>query len=238
MKKQLIIIAIMAASLSQGQTMFAQMFGKAETPIPAVAWYKLDGNALDSSGNGYTGTVKGAVVTNGYFGQGYYFGGAAAVIDRATSQGLVNGASGTVCFWMKADSRETKYTWSVAQNGQAFFWSRRESDGRVSARLYQGSQAFWVYSTSKYSAGTWVHVAFRWGVTGWKISINGAPEGTDANTTAVNLGASTLTVGAQYPDIPMNGSMDDVRIFDRALSVANIQRIMTGQSVQPVEELQ
>ena len=60
MKKQLIIVAIVATCGLANAQIFAQMFGGvAETPIPAVAWYRLDGNALDSSGNGYNGTWAG-----------------------------------------------------------------------------------------------------------------------------------------------------------------------------------
>jgi hypothetical protein len=36
----------------------------------------------------------------------------------------------------------------------------------------------------------------------------------------------------------MVGVIDDVRVYNRVLSPANIQRIMTGQTVEPIEELQ
>ena len=97
MKRAIILLAILAAAGLAGAQMFAQMFGQTSTgtPIAALAWYKLDGNALDSSGNGYDGTWIG---TEAYSNSAAFFNGVSRISGIPAS---ADDAQFTLCAWVR-----------------------------------------------------------------------------------------------------------------------------------------
>lgn len=69
-----------------------------------IAYYSFDGNANDTSGNGYDGTVFGATLTSGYSGQAYDFNGSGAYIYAPVNINAGTLPEMTMGAWVKADS--------------------------------------------------------------------------------------------------------------------------------------
>lgn len=239
MKRAITIAAMLAAAGLAGAQMFAQLFGTTGTPIPAVAWYKLDGNALDSSGNGYDGTWSGTAA----YAAGKFAGTQAASFNGSSNIGATNlaeNASSTVAMWIKSNrflSTSTAFFLDICSNQMRLM----VASSTVANRLVVGAsnshvsfadgvsiQDEFTHVSYVVSGGIVTHIY----VNGLSIEISGSANPADASD-GTKIGRSNL--GTAYY---ATGLIDDVRIFDRALSHANIKRIMQGQDVAPIEELQ
>ena len=236
MKRAIILLAVMAANLAHGQ-MFAQLFGgSVGTPIPAVAWYKLDGNALDSSGNGYDGTWTG----DGLYSSGAFDGSTAArfsTTNRITADFYTGvGQQFSSMAWVNQNSKSGLRRIIISSTDQ---FGMRLNDGTSAfvSGVYSGSQknllTYWTSQT-----GTWYHVATTFSNGTLRNYINGV-EANSLESIGTITSATTGYIGNWVSNAQgFNGLIDDVRIYGRALTPANIARIMTGQDVAPIEELQ
>ena len=115
------------------------------------------------------------------------------------------------------------------------------SDGTLEVRM-QSATTSYVIASAAITATNWFHVAFSWGVGGMQLYIDGAAPVTDpytgglgttsggiGNYEAIVLGASQFTSDPDFDITPlrrwMQGYLDDVRIYDSALGLAEIQAI-------------
>lgn len=223
--------------------MFAQLFGATGTPIPAVAWYKLDGNALDSSGNGYNGTVNGPIASEGVYGQGYWFDGTNDYISADSAAGAFSGAA-TWTAWVKSNKTSGEFISMYSPRSGRSYGIQVDSLGRLLFRASSDGTSVWQRAAStagRIDDGEWRHVAVSYNGTTFSVFFNGVPVYSVGETRAIYAGDAPLWLGAQSEyssTLPFCGTLDDVRIFDRALSQANIQRIMESQNNEPLEEFQ
>ena len=108
----------------------------------------------------------------------------------------------------------------------------------VSIRIRDnGTIRFWNYnanfnanSTGTLSANTWYHVAATWDANISRIYINGVADGT--NTGDSNLLGNTYRIGhSAVLGGPFNGNIDDIRIYNRALSAQEIRTLATRRGI-------
>ena len=225
--------------------MFAQLFGgSVGTPIPALAWYKLDGNALDSSGNGYHGTVNGPIASEGVYGQGYWFDGTNDYISADSAAGAFSGAA-TWTAWVKSNKTSGEFISKFSPASGRSYGIQVDLLGRLNFRASSdGTSVAWARPVSpagRIDDGEWRHVAVSYNGTTFSVFFNGVPVYSAGETRAIYAGDAPLWLGAQseFPTtLPFRGTLDDVRIYDRALSEDNIKRIMESQDNEPLEELQ
>src|SRR6185503_1333269 len=116
------------------------------------------------------------------------------------------------------------YELSLASSTSAF-------PQKVFFRINQGTSAdtYRVNSTTLYpiDGNTWMHVAATFDGTNLKIYINGQLEGTtSAAGQTISTNSLALGLGAQSDGQRMyQGALDDVRIYNRALTLAEIQAL-------------
>jgi hypothetical protein len=86
------------------------------------------------------------------------------------------------------------------------------------------------------TTGVWHHVAAVYDGTTIKIYLDGVLDGSVTANYAPTNGASSLKIGARGDDANtrLNGLIDDVRIYNRALSEGEIQSVMVYDSTPPV----
>ncbi len=191
-----------------------------------------DGLVTDASGNGRTGTVQGATwVADGARGGAYRFDNNSQVIT-ATDAGLPSGdAPRSIALWMKID---TNYAdgctgmlgygtdnFSRQFNGLGFDW-RMDRD-RV---YFSPGGACFLANRRLPAPGTWIHVAYTYGGNGTHhLYVDGVPsDGMSELWGPVDtLLSGMLRIGG-HPngEGPDGGYVDDVRIYDRALSAEEI----------------
>lgn len=105
------------------------MFYPHKRTMNTSAIYHFDGNANDASGNNNNGTVTGATLVGGRFGQAYSFDGTDDYIEIAYAASLANTTAFTLAGWFNFnDFAENKrlanmFTNETANNRRGWIWS-------------------------------------------------------------------------------------------------------------------
>jgi hypothetical protein len=240
MKTLILLLSILFTTIS---------FAQVPSYVPAnglVGWWPFNGNANDESGNGNNGTVNGATLTidrNGVANQAYSFDGYNDFISINDNQTL-NVSNVTVSAWYNA------VDYGSAQQGfQGHIVSKRESSGwGTSFQLalenstpnhtiwatYTIAGNGWAYysSNSVLTSQNWIHVTYTHDNTSAKIFINGIL----VNTTLISGGLQTNNLPLWFGARPnagensafFNGKLDDIGIWNRALTECEIQNLYTS----------
>ena len=204
-----------------------------------IASYTFDGNANDSSGNGHNGSVSGVTLTTDRFGDAdsaYDFNGSSSVINCGN---LINGSTFTVSAWVNIDSfTSSSYMgpWSQASTtvmdthsyslytataagsfGVSMLWADGTAvDDRISYTLpidewHMITQTFDGEYLKTYDNGSQINSKY--------VPGTGIQNGFDFRIgETISFPGSVL---ATYFD----GQIDDVRIYDRALSSTEVSEL-------------
>lgn len=193
-----------------------------------VGHWKLEDNALDSSGNGVDGTEYYMTYTDGKIGRCGDFNGSNGYIETGISSVLNVGTTLTACAWIYRETNDNS-TESIIHHilkGSPWtgFWLGSWSDGKLMA-FVGNYNTHNLYTTDVISNEEWHHVAlisngstFAIWVDGDKASADKAV-GSAQNDVSVRIGWSASS--GQYFD----GLIDDVRIYNRALSQEEITNL-------------
>jgi hypothetical protein len=222
----------------------ASEFFRLFRPAPAglLAWWPGDGNALDVVG-GKDGSLRnGATFAPGVGGQAFSFDG---VDDYLEVPLLLGGLSeGTVEFWFDVDSWDYTsapdgiYLWACVEwlpQGPVSFDGMNLGTHRGATATgelifgifpWEAGQWFWAYSGVTPALNTWYHVAGTWRPTGIRIYVNGQLKGTHDYTGPMPSYALHNLVGcSSWPQSAIQGKVDELRLYSRALSESEIRAI-------------
>ncbi|TSC60128.1 MAG: putative transmembrane protein [Parcubacteria group bacterium LiPW_15] len=197
-----------------------------------VGYWKLDeGAALtaaDSSGKGHSGTVYGTVATSGFAGNARFFAGAGNYIDMGSLNHL-SGNNFTVSFWAKTSSTSDYSSFIDSSIGGAsnqirfylgYYYS---SVPRVAILLGNGTTFNTLDTGYTIPPGIWVHYAVTVSSTQVIFYVDGKQYGS-ATTTSLTLAEGDWKIANGLGGTGwFNGWMDDVRIYNHALSASEIQ---------------
>ncbi len=195
----------------------------------------------DRSGAGNTGTLtNGPTVTPGKIGQALNFDGTNDYVSVASATSIHPALPFSFSFWVKPTtvssaqgifgSRE-----AVQHDG---YWSSIGSDGSVTINYGDGAGCDPADRRTKTSpastlvAGQWQHVTgIISGATDMSIYVNGVDVGGTYSGTGGSISYGSLSIlrlgsvggSGGCPAAYFNGSMDEVRLYNRALSTTEIQ---------------
>ena len=225
-----IVISFMA-----GQT-------KADLSDGLVAHYQFNGNANDESGNGNNGTVFGAALTTDRFGNpnsAYSFDGTDDGILIPESGSLNNGnfQSGyTIAAWIKPTGLPTEsgYKMIVSTNGFGLRLLTYESDPDVKLEAHhchsQGTSSWPPFAPMP--RDSWYFTVTTWdGSTGeWKMFLDSTPSYSITKIDLEEFSPShpdQVAIGQDswYDRWYFEGTIDDVRIYNRALSDSEVTEL-------------
>jgi hypothetical protein len=202
--------------------------------------------ALDASPNGNHGTPVNfdtpPTTTSGHAGKG-----SALVFDRHRKQRIDVGSGAqrsldvrrfTIAAWIWITETDTpEKNWEIAEKAAAYWMNVRNGHDSPSAAyrlrcgLIVNGVQHTVDSDIRVPLGSWVHVAGTYNGTWLRVYINGVRRGSRAVSGRVDANDYPLAVGANNKpnrdvDDPihnwMMGSMDDFRLYNRALTKAEI----------------
>ncbi len=190
------------------------------------------GTTADAAGNNNTGTLRnGAAWTTGKYGNGLNFDGADDFVSVADANSLDLGATGTIEAWVRLDTLNRWH--SVIAKGDAN-WNPSHNyaleinnANRFVCILGNGNNSVTVTSTITASTGRFYHLACVWTGSRLQLYIDGALHTSAAQTLVPAGNASTLYIGQFGGNTDrLDGMIDEVRIYDRALSQAQVQSDM------------
>ena len=210
-----------------------------------VGYWKLDEtsgtSAADSSGGGNTGTLTNGPVwaTGGRDSGALTFDGVDDYVNLGTSTSLAGGAAVTVSAWVKPtgsngeiiarrDVSQTFMSWELLIAGGKAKFTNMTSSGY--------NPDYTVTSNATISTGVWTHIAGVYtnadGVL--RIYVNGVADGTTNGSGTISSAAGVKTYmgaysnGSSAPTNPFAGTIDDVRVYNRALSPQEIWQLYNG----------
>ena len=216
--KLTLFVAVLAAALFLG--------GCASTETSSdslknglVAYYPFDGNAKDKSGYGNDGEVKGAthkVDRHGNIDSAYGFDGASE-IKAAKPKELTH--INTISCWVKIASK-TKYQY-VVDLGENSNWIEVIDGSYIRVA---GKDRRYFDSKKPVQEMIWHHIVLALNGSHIKLFIDGKEDGSITGNSKV--AGPFLSIG--MPDdhrSGFHGSIDDVRIYNRALSAEEVKAL-------------
>jgi hypothetical protein len=189
---------------------------------------------LDKSGNGNTGTLTNMNQSTspavGKIGQGLYFDG---VNDSVTANSAASAiATGDVSYsaWFKLSGAASGYIIDLADapsNNDVYLYFDTGTPGALCFQVYNTGFNCADSSQTIWPTGVWHHaVGVFSGVSGQKLYVDGVLVGTNANTSRGSTAATQITLGSEFDGaLQFNGTIDDVRIYNRALSASEVQNL-------------
>lgn len=214
-----------------------------------VAYYPFNGNANDESGNVNNGTIYGATLSEDRFGNpdsAYAFDGLNDYIEIENSEDLNLPDALTISAWVRPENITgihgrtviSKYGDENAQpdkykNQRAIMLNMHTLAGNDRLTLFalstSGTAANGLYSQEDvFTFYEWQHIVASWDGHERKIYRNGVPIASDCFSGILFNSICNLRIGWCYtrPNAGhFEGMIDDVRIYNRALSESEIQEL-------------
>ena len=184
--------------------------------------------AIDSSGNGNTGTINGATWTTGKSGSALQFNGVSNYVNAGNGASLNINGNITLMAWIKTNSTaenvitgrgltgSSDHTWEHdIENGRnTFYWANGYSMGTADS----------VTGTKLVNDGQWHHVAARANGTRIEVYTDGMYDNGKAKTTKPNSNINLKVLVGNLPGYSLyfNGIIDEIKIYNRTLSAGEI----------------
>lgn len=238
-----------------GTAVAALTFGTTATPAHAAVdtglvlgygFERLNGVLVtDSSPSHLDGTRMGAPTLPGQVTgpQGH---GKALLFDSAQQQFVDAGDAPaldvnqlTLAAWVRYTPNVHDDRWEILEKAGAYWMNIRTDTRKLRFGGFFGGctgSNHWFFLDSKkvLPANTWVHVAGTYDGTALRIYVNGALNATLAVTGATCANTEPLGIGAKnrtatgVVEAYFDGRIDDLRVYNRALSAAEIKTVRTS----------
>ena len=211
--------------------------GSATADQSLVGWWPADGNALDATLRNAAGVVHGGVShAVGRIGQAFAFGGADGWVDLGTQTGDFGTADFSIALWVRLNdvTREQVLIEDYVENESTHpGWGVNFKDGALFFGYNGGRQLV----SSAVAAERWYHLAVTRSGAAFTLYLDGVAVATATDTAAL---ASTAALKLGHRGAPgdtagsvdnrgffLNGALDDVRIYNRALGNTEVQTLAT-----------
>ena len=217
------------AGITQGVAPTSGILTASSTGL--MGYWTFDGKnmstttAIDSSSSKKNGTLtnmSGTPVVQGKIGQALKFDG---VNDYVSVGNVLNAlTSYTFSAWINPKSLGGGSGGRIIDKNSAYFFRLISSGGNKLAISHNGgpSQA----STGTITFNRWQHVVATWNGKQLVFYINGVDAGTISFSTAISSNSAALQIGdTNSGNSTFDGSIDDVRIYNRALSAVEVRRL-------------
>jgi hypothetical protein len=200
-----------------------------------VSWWKFDegsgDTAYDSTGN-YDGTLFGdATWAEGKIGShALEFDGSGDYVDCGDIDEIDASTNFTFTAWINTNNISNSKL--IARKGEdyppCYFWVN--DDYTIMFGFYRGPGVYYTAATTEtITPAQWYLVAGTYDGQAVRTYINGQEKAINTNATgATNSTSDSFRIGSGYPAYPtawFDGKIDDIRIYDRALSEGEIQQL-------------
>jgi hypothetical protein len=202
---------------------------RAPNNLGLVGYWPLDDgsgtNASDHSGNGNNGTLTNAPAwVAGKMGQALSFDGTNRSVITGTSAVLNMNNSVTLSAWFMLTTTAPTFQVLETSTGNSYYQITLGGNKLRSFSTNTTPQSILGNTTLK--TGVWYLATFVWNAGTMTLYLNGVQDATPTSYTGtISSGTVGIKIGADYPSSPSyfsNGSIDDVRVYNRALSATDV----------------
>lgn len=227
-------------------------------PIPVVTnglmmWLTMDGqnttivSTTDSSPlpNYYANRIGGAGLTDGRIGSAFYFDGNTATDDDyllIPSQPVIN--TSTIMMWFRLDTsvlpsnHRMMWSGSVVAGNATYFSNTNNGAPNPFVSYKIGASQRTLNAAAPTVIGKWTHMAVSWDGSFIRMYIDGVLSSTSGDFSGtgslIGVDSNPAEIGA-FLGIPTGwahqGAIDDFRIYNRALSAAEIMAITRTDTI-------
>jgi fibronectin type 3 domain-containing protein len=212
-------------------------------PAGLVAAYSFDqgsGTTLpDLSGNGNNGTISGATwSTSGKFGSALSFNGTNNIVNISDSASLDLTTGETLEAWVNPTALGNAWRTVLFKEQSGNFAYDLYANGTgaskvPAAEVYIGADRT-VGGTAQLALNTWAHLAATYDGNALRLYVNGTQVGQLLQVGSIATSTGALRIGGNTPfGEYFAGLIDEVRIYNRALSATEIQSDMNRSVANP-----
>jgi hypothetical protein len=219
-------------------------------PANLVGWWSGDGNAADLTGN-FNGTAQGGTTyATGEVGQAFSFNGSSGYVSLGNPAGLNLTSGFTIAAWINPHaapptSSGTNMAAVLTKWAQNFnptsdtdtygLWLRNNSGAlTMFAAIHQAGTSEPNIQGGSISLNTWTHVATTFDAASGQfvLYVNGQSVASVDSPGAIVSSSHAVYIGQEASTLPrpFNGLTDEVQVFSRALSAAELQTIVQAGS--------
>jgi len=228
------------------QTLYQQTATSSSTNVPGlVAYWNFDEGtgtmAADSSGNGNHGTlVNGTSWSTGIKGNALSFDGVAGnvIISDSSSLGLSN--SFTLSAWVFPTAAQNRFTAVMSKNSASdhtyFLYATSSNsycggtgDPLAGANITATQQV--ICGQSGLPLNRWSHLVSSYDGSNLNLYVNGSLSQNVPASGAIDIATGPLQIGASYFGEYFQGSLDEVRVYNRALSPTEVHDVYQQNAV-------
>jgi len=226
-------------SIAAPTTLYARWTTPIAPPSGLVSWWRGENNGLDALGtnNGTLHSASSFAFATGKVGQAFSFSGATTeYVDAPSSTSLNFGANDfAIATWIKTTLPSAAYTWKrlVTKRGTSGNWYSLTLNGPVAGAVtFEIAAGVSMSSSVAVNDGKWHHIAVSRDPAGtprnYRLYIDGV-ENSSLTDNGLNLDNSApLEMGKWATESNggiYSGLMDEVQIFSRSLTAAEIHGI-------------
>lgn len=198
-----------------------------------ASWNGTAGEVKDWAGSNHGTAAGGANTTPGKFGNAGNFDGSNDYVDAGNDASLDLNDTVTVEAWIKGNSFAAGEHNIVVGKGRLCYEGYHISVYDTLPRIYIGEAGNCAQANSPevISAGQWYHLVGTYDKSlpsnNIKFYVNGVLKAQATQTTGADISANTLKIGrrSEGANNYFNGTIDDVRIYNRALSSQEVSNL-------------
>ncbi|MHC4249021.1 MAG: LamG domain-containing protein, partial [Planctomycetota bacterium] len=184
--------------------------------------------ATDTSGRGANGTVRAVKWVEGRIGRGaLFFNGVNGSVRITGYKGITGKAPRTVAAWVRTNSGDENpiISWGAGKKGRKYILRLDPDTHALEIDINKG----WMAGSTTVDDGLWHHVAVvlpagATGVTHHRLYVDGRLDAVGSRSArAIDTASDAdVRIGEDFSNRHFRGLMDDVRVYDRALSPGEI----------------
>jgi type II secretory pathway pseudopilin PulG len=222
-------------ALGTSKTFTVSVYLRTNANTGLVGHWKLDETsgttAADSSGKGNNGTLVNGpnlMPTGGLIGGTLYCDGINDYVNCGNAASLNITGAITLAVWVKTnDAGNSQYNYFVGK-GDTSYAIQHQSSNQIEFFIYDNGAWYntW-YALNTSFNGFWHHLAGTYDRSQLKLYVDGVLRDTEAHIGSIKSTAYNVYIGenSQETGCYYNGNIDDVRIYNRALSANEIAQL-------------
>jgi DUF1680 family protein len=236
--KKLFLISLLIVSMTV--IAFCNMALATTNPVVHYKFDETSGTtAADSSGNGKNATLTSATWAAGKINNAVSMSGSTQYVSMPT--GIISTLNDfSIATWVKLNAVTTwTRIFDIGTGTTVYMFLTPTAGSTIRYAITTGGSGSEqrINGTAALTSGTWKHVAVTLSGSTGILYVDGVQVGTNTSMTLKpsSLGSTTKNyIGkSQYADPYLNGLVDDFRIYDRALSAAEVQALFAGATPAP-----